>query len=41
MCWKRWLIHYCPKEWSNTDALIFISIDCPEVTLQDIERERP
>lgn len=41
MSWKKWLIHYCPKDWSNEDALTLIRVDCPEVTLEDIKRERP
>ena len=36
MDWKRWLKHYCPKDWTNENALLFISKDCPEVTLEDI-----
>ena len=41
MCWKRWLKVMCPKEWSNEDALKLIKVDCPEVTLEDVKRERP
>ena len=40
MDWKRWLKHYCPKDWTNENALLFISKDCPEVTLEDIKRNR-
>jgi len=40
MNWITWLETMCPPEWSNEDALILIKVDCPEVTLEDVKRER-
>ena len=46
MSWKRWLIHYCPKDWSNEEILKFI-LTCLKggkyikPTIKDIQRLRP
>jgi len=40
MNWIYWLHTMCPKDWTNEDVLRFVSIDCPEVTLEDIEKNR-
>lgn len=40
MCWKYWLKHMCPKHWTDKKALQIVNLDCPKVTLQDIQKER-
>lgn len=37
MNWKTWLINYCPKDWTISDILQFINLDCPNVTADDIK----
>jgi len=43
MSWITWLQEMCPKDWSNKEVLEFIHTSkfCKNVTLEDIEKERP
>ena len=36
MNWKTWLVHYSPKDWTISDKLQYIQVDCPNVTLEDV-----
>ena len=38
MYWKQWLRHYAPESWSMEDYVKIIHIDCPDVTVEEIER---
>ena len=40
MDWGRWLRTMCPSDWTDIKALEFINIECPEVTLEQVELER-
>ena len=37
MYWKQWLRHYAPESWSMEDYVKIIHIDCPDVTVEEIE----
>jgi hypothetical protein len=36
MHWKIWLLNYCPKCWTLEDKLLYIQVDCPEVTMKEV-----
>ena len=40
MTWMNWLRTMCPVEWKDEQALEFVNIECPEVTLKRLQKER-
>ena len=40
MNWKKWLSERCPSDWTDEQALKFISVAHPNLTLDEVIKQR-